>query len=88
MRDTMSRLEGKLDKQSEDIGEIKSVLAANTVSLQEHMRRTALLEEAVKPLRTRYERVNGVLKLLGGIVAVAAVVEAGVMLIEFLHRVK
>ncbi len=46
----LNRLEDKVDHISDKISSIDSTLAAQHVSLQEHMRRTSLLEGEVKPL--------------------------------------
>lgn len=46
----ITRLENKVDKIVDDIGEIKIIMARNTVSLEEHIKRTNLLEEEVKRL--------------------------------------
>ena len=41
----------KVDSISEDISEIKVIMARNTASLEEHMRRTALAEQQIASLR-------------------------------------
>jgi hypothetical protein len=62
----------KLDTQSEDISIIKVDIAKNTVSLDEHIKRTNLLEEnmqgireEMKPVQRHVDAVNTILKLIG-----------------------
>jgi hypothetical protein len=68
----------KLDKQSSEISEIKIDIAKNTVSLDEHIKRTALLEESmenirneVKPIQKHVDAVHTVLKLIGFVAVIA-----------------
>lgn len=55
MEKTLLRLENKLDKVVDDIGEVKVIMAKNTVSLQEHIKRTNILEKQVAPMWTTYK---------------------------------
>ena len=59
------RIEGKIDKISEDLTEIKITLATNTASLVEHIRRTNLLEDEIKPIKKHVVQVQGVLRFIG-----------------------
>jgi hypothetical protein len=63
-----SRIDTKLDKIQEDIGEIKVTLGKNTASLEEHMRRTEALEKRVESL---WSKALLVVSLLGGVLTVA-----------------
>lgn len=63
-----SRVDGIADVQTK----MMVVLERNTVSLEEHMRRTALLEEAIKPLKKQHELLNAAWKI-------AAVVASGLV---------
>lgn len=71
------RLEEKLDKVQEDVNEIKVILARNTASLEEHMKRTAIAEERIElvqeqmteqiePIRKHVIMVNTAMKLVAG----------------------
>lgn len=71
----MSNNDQKLDKIQEDVTDIKVTLARNTASLEEHMRRTALLESKIEPLETHADMVKGAIKLVGIIAALAAIAE-------------
>ncbi len=62
----------KLDYQSKEISDIKVDVAKNTVSLEDHIKRTELLEEnmqgirqELKPVQKHVEAVNTILKLIG-----------------------
>lgn len=67
--------EKKLDKIQEDVTEIKVILARNTTSLEDHMRRTTNLENRVEPLVRHVTMVQGVLKLVSILAMLAAIVE-------------
>lgn len=60
MEKRLDRLEGKIDKTLDSIAAIDKTLAAQHVSLLDHIRRTELLEAAIQPLEKRMERVKGV----------------------------
>ena len=60
-----TRLEEKIDKVVESVANIDKTLAVNTSSLQEHIRRTELLEDAVEPIKKHVAAVDGVLKFIG-----------------------
>lgn len=59
------RIEDKLDQVSDKLHAVDITLAAQHVSLEDHIRRTELLEEEVRPIKRHVDRVNGALKLLG-----------------------
>lgn len=61
----LQRIENKVDTVVEHIGNINITLAKQHVSLDEHIRRTALLEQQVKPIERHVNMVNGVLKFIG-----------------------
>ena len=59
------KIEEKLDKISEHLSDIDKTLVRNTSSLDEHIRRTNLLEEKMLPVEKHVTQVNGALKLIG-----------------------
>jgi hypothetical protein len=75
----IKRFEDKLDKVVDDIGEIKITLSSQHVSLKEHMRRTSILEESIKPLEKHVSMVNGALKLIAVLAMIAGIVQVIVM---------
>lgn len=60
----LDRLEEKLDRVAEGQTVMNLTLAAQHGSLDEHMRRTAILEAAVKPLTLHVAVVTGLAKVL------------------------
>lgn len=71
----LDRIEDKVDAISNKLQDTNVILAAQHESLKQHMRRTQLLEEAVKPIERHVSRVEGALKLLGVLATIAAVVQ-------------
>ncbi len=71
----LSRIEIKLDDISDHLSSIDSTVAAQHVSLRDHIRRTAILEKEVVPLKKSVNQAYGALKLITLLVAIAALVE-------------
>lgn len=71
----LERIESKLDDTNDHLSAIDSTLAAQHVSLREHIRRTALIEKELAPIKTHVNRVEGALKLISVAAALAAIVE-------------
>ncbi len=71
----LSRIETKIDDISDHLSSIDQTLAAQHVSLKEHIRRTTLLESDVAPIKKHVNRVEGALKLLTLIATIAAIIE-------------
>lgn len=63
--DDFKRLDEKLDKVVERIGNIDVTLGKQSVILDEHVKRTNLLEAKIEPIEKHVIMVNGVLKLIG-----------------------
>lgn len=64
----------KLDKISEDVATIKVTLAAQHVSLQDHMSRSTQLEARMKPLEESLLKQNWTFKLIGIVFGAAATI--------------
>jgi hypothetical protein len=64
----------KLDKVIEKLQDIDRTLIRNTISLEEHMRRTILLEQAIEPLKAHVLMVNGAMKVMAVLLTIAGVV--------------
>lgn len=58
-------MEDKLDKLSEKITSIDVTLAKQSVILEEHVKRTNLLEAKIEPIEKHVAMVHGVLKFMG-----------------------
>lgn len=61
----LSRIEDKLDKVVESISRIDVTLAAQHVSLEEHIRRTNILEDEVKPIKDHVNVMKALVKVVG-----------------------
>lgn len=55
----------KLNALDENISSIDKTLARNTVSLEEHIKRTNLLEKKLEPVEAHVNKVNGAFILIG-----------------------
>ena len=64
MKDDLPRLESKIDKVVTEISEINVTLAKQAVSLEEHIRRTNLLERKLEPVEKHVAMVNGIVKFV------------------------
>jgi transposase-like protein len=73
---TSNRVEDKLDIISAKISSIDLTLAAQHISLEQHIKRTNLLEEEIKPVKKHVDMMNGAAKLLSFIAMTAAIIEA------------
>lgn len=70
------KLEDKLDKISDHISDINITLAKQSVILEEHVKRTNLLEEKIKPIERHVVMANGALKLIAALSMIACMAEA------------
>lgn len=82
----LERIEAKIDKVVGHISSIDSTLAANTVSLVDHIRRTELLEADVAPLKKDRNMVYGALKFVGLIATICVCIEGITSLLIYLRH--
>jgi chromosome segregation ATPase len=61
----MKDLDQKLDKIVENISQINITLGKQSVILDEHVKRTNLLEKKVEPIEKHVHMIQGALKLFG-----------------------
>lgn len=54
--DAINKLESKIDRINDDTTELKVIMARNTNSLEDHMRRTTANEEFIQIVRAEAER--------------------------------
>lgn len=71
----LERIETKLDKVSEDITDIKITMTRNTASLEEHVRRTNILEKKVAPMWKTYITLAGIVGLTFIVAAIIEILE-------------
>lgn len=77
MEDKMTdRILKKLDDMDDKINNIDKTLVRNTASLDEHIRRTELLEEAIKPVQEHVSMMKGAAKLIGYISLIVGIAVA------------
>lgn len=72
----LERMELKLDDLSDHLSAIDVTLGAQHISLKEHIRRTAILEADIRPVKRHIAMVEGVLKFMGALATIAAILEA------------
>jgi len=87
MTDDINRLEVKVDKVLERVGNIDVTLAAQHESLKDHIRRTELLEGEIEPIKKHVAMVGGAMKALGVLALLAGIVEGTVELLAFLRGI-
>lgn len=85
-----SNVLSKLDGIKDDVSEIKIHVAKHAVileaqheQLKEHIKRTNLLEQKLEPVEKHVARVDGALRLLGGIAAAIAALAGLVKIAQF-----
>jgi archaellum component FlaC len=71
----LERMEAKLDDMSEHLSSIDTTLMKQELSLTEHIKRTNLLEERVKPIENHMTELKGVVKVLKLLALLATIVE-------------
>lgn len=76
------RLESKIDSINEKIHSIDTTLAAQHESLRDHIRRTEILEEEIKPIKKHTERVSGAVAFISFLGVLAAIVETIILAVK------
>lgn len=80
------RIEDKIDRLSESTASIDKTIAVQALQLKEHMRRTSLLEETIKPIVNHDAILMAALKLGSMLVGIAAITEAVVILLQYIRK--
>lgn len=73
--DRLIRIEDKIDKITEHVGNIDVTMAKNTVILDEHIKRTAQIEDALIPIKAHVDKVKGAVALISLLAGMAAIFE-------------
>lgn len=63
----LNRIIDKLDKLDERLDAVDTTLVRNTASLEEHVRRTNLLEQDMRPIKAHVQLVNTGSKVIVGL---------------------
>lgn len=78
----LERIELKIDDISEHIASVDTTLALQHQSLEEHMRRSDLLERKIEPLENHVALIHGLFKLLGVLGTIAAIISTALKLFK------
>jgi len=70
----LERIEIKIDNITGHLGSIDNTLTAQHVTLKEHMRRTALLEKEIAPIKKHVNMVQGAIALITLLATIIAIV--------------
>jgi hypothetical protein len=79
--DDQKRLEDKVDKIVDKICSIDVTLVKQSIILEEHIKRTNLLEDKIEPIEKHVIMVNGVLKFLGIVAIFIGIIEGLIKII-------
>lgn len=71
----LERIEDKVDSINDHVAKVQTTLAEQHISLKEHMRRTALLEAEIRPIKRHVNHVEGAMKLLAAAALLGALIE-------------
>jgi len=69
----MAKLDEKIDKIFDEVIELKVITIKQEENLREHMRRTELLEEQMKPVSRHVTMVKGVMLFITMLATVAGI---------------
>lgn len=72
----------KLDKLDERLDNVDKTLIRNTASLEEHIRRTEILEAEMEPVKTHVAQVSGIVKFIILLSSAAGIIQAIYLLMK------
>lgn len=70
----LDKVADKIEKLDERLDSIDKTLVKQEANLKEHMRRTELLEEDLRPIRRHVNMLEGSLKFLGVVLIVLSII--------------
>lgn len=73
--DISRRIFDKLDKLDERLDNMDKSLLRQTITLEEHVKRTNLLEEEIRPMKKHMLILYAFGKIFGGMAVLAAIIE-------------
>lgn len=82
----LTRILDKIDKIDDKISTIDSTLLRNTITLEEHVRRTSILEAEIKPLKKHVILVESFFKITGFVVTIAGILAGIIKVIYEISR--
>ncbi len=71
--DQLDKIENKIDILSAHLSNIDVTLAAQHVSLDDHIRRTELIEADLAPIKSHVSQVQGAIRLIGFVAIVLGI---------------
>lgn len=71
----LERIEDKVDKVTVKLSDIDGTLIAQHITLKEHMRRTELLEDAIKPVTRHVNMMQGALAFISTIALITGIIK-------------
>jgi archaellum component FlaC len=86
MDDRLERIENKLDKVVDQIGEINETTAKQQVSLEYHIKRTDLLEKKLEPVEAHVSLVSSLFKIISGIAVLAGIIEVILQVMDHANK--
>ena len=86
MDDKLERIENKLDRVVDQIGEINETTAKQQVSLEYHIKRTDLLEKKLEPVEEHVNLVSSLFKIIAGIAVLAGIVEVALQVMHYANK--
>jgi len=82
MEKRLDRIQNKLDSVDSKLGSIDTHMAVYNEELKEHIRRTELLENEVRPIKVHVLQVKGAFKLLTVLSIISTVVIAVIQVLK------
>jgi uncharacterized coiled-coil protein SlyX len=86
MDERLERIENKLDRVVDTMGEINATTAKQQVSLDYHIKRTNLLENKLKPVEDHVAMVGSFFKLIAGLSGVAIIIGTIIAWLDYVHK--
>lgn len=86
MDDRLERIENKLDKVVDQIGEINETTTKQQVSLDYHIKRTDLLEKKLEPVEEHVQLVSALFKIIGGLAVVAGIISVIFQILSYANK--
>jgi hypothetical protein len=81
-KELLQEMSKSLERLDVSVDSINVTLAVQAEQLKHHIKRTELLEEEFKPVREHVTRVNALILLLGGILALLGTVKAIIEIVQ------
>lgn len=84
-KELISEMSKAIDRIDRSVDGINITLAKQEIHLEEHIKRSKLLEDQMEPIKQHVNRVNSLLLLLGGIFALIGAIKGIIEIARVLH---